>query len=799
MNGMTINLDKPEFATSLEGDEFWQESAWKKLFSILEKSIDVATSYVEMKNSKETVVCHDAIYIDGGRGSGKTIFLKNVRRRWDLEGTDSKRLFITNTIDPTLLHNHDSFANVVVAQIYNEVEDYIKANNVTEDSKRKFYQALKLLADAMTESNDLKGYTGVDRIIKYRSGVQLEKLFHNFITCACDVFSSKALAIPIDDVDMSLSKAFEVLDVVRRLLSCPQIIPIVSGDTSLYEQITELHFRQELGTSYRGEVLASSLNKAYLTKIFPNPNRIRLAGVQEILPTLNIVGMIGVPDYRSFQCKLLERFYHLTNGAERSQSWPTPETPREIQQLLSAINLSTNQSLEEIEWSAFKQWAEQKQHGVAYTNAESVKTYSHINFVDFDISQLIAFSPKMQNAAGFSWASKDFAKEQQRAISRLKSESDQKSNQGILDATLGSTYTVLRSLPPVELFNLKMTVPGTNDGSRVLTLYTHRDFYTTMGNTTAKVFFSRAFELLTASLIYTKQHSQDEWEDYLQSLLNRPPFYCIHALNPTKYFDEVQSLSSSQGNEDNLPDADTNGAIIEIASSMVQWQEKYRNLLNVLGTSPSVLPLIHSVFNKVFTSLQLLRESAEIPYTGETLEDVVKRFEYITVNAFATFLVTDGLIVKANTAQKAKLETLRNHANFGSKDRVVVRNVRTLVDFNSKKAKDHDSYRSVLLEAVWNHPIFDATNSLNSHIHNLWMDNSGMILNKLLEALGVAKRKAVKDKARAIFNTQEIESHISDLESEISGRKLAGGSKEMQILNGLRDALESLGSKNAEN
>lgn len=711
MKEFKIDLSKPEFSTQLEESELWQQAAWDNLFNMLDKSIAGAKAYTQQRNVKpdECAAYHNAIYIYGGRGSGKTVFLKNMKRRWEKETDNKTKLHITDAIDPTLLLNHDSFAIVVVAQIYNEIENHFKTNVIPDEIKQKFYKSLKALADGIAQKGELSDYVGIDRIIKYRSGVQVENLFHKFIESACQTLGTAAIAVPIDDVDMALTKAFDVLDVVRRLLSCPLIVPIVSGDTNLYQKIIELHFKKELQDVSGGLELADELNLAYLTKIFPNQYRIGLVNVNEILPYLIIKDLETLRSYKEYKAELLNRFYYLTNGEERSNDWPEPSTPREVQQLLSTILLKqSNNTPSSGEWVAFKQWAEQKQHGIGFTNACSELVASATSLEEFDINNLMSFSPLLQKNINLSWAPKEYLIEQLDAIKRLASESDKKGNKKLIDAALGNEFKVLRSMPSLELHTNKMTVPG-RDGkkdSMLVALYTHRDYYTTMANTTAKVFFSRAFELLVASLIKPVLASQEQWEDYLKALLKRAPFYCIHAISPTKYMSDGNSenLEEDLDSKDNVELAKT---ISAIAEKMVQWQVNNRDLLLDLNSKPSLLPLLHNVFNKVFSLLQLFKENTKIPVQGETLHDSILRFEYITVNAFSTFLVQNDVVVKANTAQTENLDTLRDYGAFKGSDRVFTRNVTQLLDLDTKKALDDRGGSAKLLEAIWSHPIFD--------------------------------------------------------------------------------------------
>ncbi|MFT6907516.1 MAG: hypothetical protein ACJAS1_004200 [Oleiphilaceae bacterium] len=844
MTKFVLNLTKPEFNTHLEESELWQQAAWGKLFNLLASAVDDANKYRQMRidEPNEYAAYHNAVYLYGGRGSGKTFFLKNIKRRWQKEGNSRSRLYITDSIDPTLLLNHDSFTNVVVAQIYNEVERYNKKNTVDEGIKQKFYRSLKSLADGMPEGNELDDYVSIDRIIKYRSGVKIENLFHHFIEDACGVLGTTAIAVPIDDVDMALTKAFDVLDVVRRLLSCPLVIPIVSGDAKLYEKITKLHFQKELEKAEDGEQLAEQLNSAYLSKIFPNQFRLRLVGVDEILPDLGIERANGASqNYDEYVKNLISRFYYLCNGQERSTDWPEPTTPREVSQLIHAISLDESKnSLNQ--WEDFKQWADQKQHGVAYTNAQSVLTNARTNFVEFQLPKLMAFNPLLQAAENFSWASKDFAVEQFEANERIPSRktgrinSREIANYGLLKAALGISKKILRSMPPIELHTNKMIVPGVTNKSPLITLYTHRDYYTTMANTIAKVFFSRAFELLTVSLIKTQSslYAEKDWQEYLKQLHNRAPFYCIHAISPTKYMHDEDSKDLEEEDFDytisNANDDDTLDTMSQLSKKLIIWQKKYAKLLGEFDQDHSLLPLLSSVFNKVFSQLHLFKEQGNVPAEGETLNSIVKRFEYITVNAFATFLIDDYVVVKANTAQSKKVKSISDDKKFKSSDRVFIRNVAKLVDFDSKTALPGKGKIAELIEAVWNHPIFDVYDSdqndltlqktkvkplfdLKPEVKPLrsaismkeftsidteeLRDSHKLELNRLVDQIisevGERKRINIAAKANDVFSVEEISVYVDLIEAaiEATSELFAKQSKVMQVRNGLLEALSA--------
>lgn len=49
---------------------------------------------------------------------------------------------------------------------------------------------------------------------------------------------------------MKIDNAFGVLDDIRCLLSCPLILPLVSGDDDMYRHITTMKFENSLAKIY---------------------------------------------------------------------------------------------------------------------------------------------------------------------------------------------------------------------------------------------------------------------------------------------------------------------------------------------------------------------------------------------------------------------------------------------------------------------------------------------------------------------------------------------------------------------
>lgn len=776
-NEIKLNLNHTDFDDNYEDSELWQPQAAQALCRNLKNLAHQAMQYAaKRKNTPQTlpVQSHDAIFISGGRGAGKTVFLKRAKSIWD-NNTHAKDcvLHFSSTIDPTLLIDHDNFTNVVVAHLFNEVEN--QWGGASESLKSKFYTELKQLAEALGQESDYHDRVGIDRIIKYRSGIQVEHFFHDFVATCIQILNVDAIVIPIDDVDMALNRAFEVLDVVRRMLGCPFIIPIVSGDESLYQHMVKKHFMSDThSVEEDGVVLSEKLRDSYLTKVFPNQFRISLIPAARLLQQLEILEGDDDFSFRQYEGYLKHTFFGLTNNEEKSQDYPKPANAREITQLIRLLPPSKLQSQATwIEWESFRTWAQSKKHGATLTNAIAAQAVLEAReTLDYQLSKLLPFNPKAQAELNFSWADKDFHSEQIKAIDNLDEEEAAKTNKFVLEGALNGK--VLRSMPPLEMHTRRMTLADhklkeeKENHTGLYNLYTFKDYYGQQGNRINKVFFSRAFEILGTSLLALPS-TEPLYQDVLKQIMSTPPFYCIHAINPTKY----TSGAENEDNEMELDASDDNSVELFLAvfiQELDNWTEKYSKTLSALRND-SLTPLLHAVFNKVFTQLHLLKISHK-NLKDEHLSDSVRRFEYITINAFASFLSSDGT-VKSNVASGAKVETIRNHSKFIKSEHVFTRNVKAFVDLTTGESLTNfepnisdSNIAEHLLEAIWDHPIFSCNNTKSNDLQPIapFDKSSGNKNDKPRAASGKRHLVGIR-KLYKMFNVSDIHTFTEKLKN----------------------------------
>ncbi|MGN0834313.1 MAG: hypothetical protein ACI4QA_00585 [Candidatus Spyradosoma sp.] len=248
---------------------------------------------------------HDAIFVNGGRGVGKTVFLTQADTFLsDDEKKDEPKLYFLPVLEPSLLDDTVSsperFIAVAVAQV-NEVLEETHPYAGSEDGGGsalldEYGKVYRDVAEAISgvQSFMKRDGSGADDLFSMQSVISLERSLHRFFGVACRMLKVKALILRFDDVDMACGIGFCVLEAIRKYLATPYVVPMVSGDLDLYQRLCENHFREKLKdkenenkkdedkenedreTRVRGGEKAESLTESYLQKVLPADRRVEL-------------------------------------------------------------------------------------------------------------------------------------------------------------------------------------------------------------------------------------------------------------------------------------------------------------------------------------------------------------------------------------------------------------------------------------------------------------------------------------------------------------------------------------------
>ncbi|KAA9000737.1 hypothetical protein FJU30_11070 [Affinibrenneria salicis] len=284
MNTIYIPLDSGESAVLKDPDTLLPRNIYEQLTRFIEKAVNEVPKPHEALNETRS---HKAISIDGARGTGKTSVLVNLNDYLQSNAQQlAGKIHTLDPIDPTLLEDGESlFLHIIVAAVLHDKE--IKtAQSRDLDKSRVFTQKLENLAHGL-ESVDLQqNQRGMDKIRSLYGSKHLANCVEEFLKSALELIGKKLLILPIDDVDTSLNRAFENLEILRRYLTSPYVLPVVSGDRRLYDEVCwrDFHGRLNKDSAYNRKNtydIARDLAIEYQRKILPLPRRLSMPDVSD--------------------------------------------------------------------------------------------------------------------------------------------------------------------------------------------------------------------------------------------------------------------------------------------------------------------------------------------------------------------------------------------------------------------------------------------------------------------------------------------------------------------------------------
>lgn len=324
-----------------------QQDALKEAAGCLAKAIVEAVRYrptiseIAKQNGRSADLArfYETITIHGCRGSGKTTFtnfmLRNVvgdirrnggnsdqselktqvaERIWNspdeaLQLREKVTLTKLRLIDPTLIETSHNIMVVIISLINEAVEHHegeVPASLKTawNDSLRRLSEGLALIdgvRNAASDNDDMADSHAImtNGLASANSGVNFEKNLHIFIHLSLQLLGSDGFILVFDDVDTSFERGWPVLETLRKYLTSPQMIVVVSGDMDAYSLLVRSHVWQNFGQELlcneqwnshaRGDNAAifsrmrqinsqvDRLESQYLLKILKSENRIDLA------------------------------------------------------------------------------------------------------------------------------------------------------------------------------------------------------------------------------------------------------------------------------------------------------------------------------------------------------------------------------------------------------------------------------------------------------------------------------------------------------------------------------------------
>lgn len=630
----------PDANTLLPRDEVYEPLAQMIIEAVNKADAANGQSLNELRE-------HNAITIDGARGTGKTAVLVNLKSY--LKDQDVlKDVHILDPVDPTLLENSESlFLHIIVAAVLHD-KDVKEQQRNKPDKARSLNQVLEKLAQSLESVETQQDRHGMDKVRAMYSNKQLADCVQDFFREVLSLLGKKLMILAIDDVDTSLNRAFENLEIVRRYLATPHVLPIVCGDRELYNDVTwrDFHGRLTKDSSYRrldAYVKAVELAAEYQRKILPFPRRLTMPPVSKYWQQSNIFLRDGqqaeVISLRNFIAWLEIFLAGPVNGLEGSKLYipiPSiralmqlvrqcsdliPQLPVPIRSAGNALDVRKNWQIEnppqEDLATSYRNIMVQRladyfcyepKGGIVYLLLLAKKhwkrgTASGSSKQRDSVFDTPLFQPLTHTAVNFELFDKthDLSAWAKSVDNRLPEEwlAGIKSQKTMLPYPLAEIGINSSKKWDYAKEIRQTTIANLDDEKQsksifLIDLLAQHNFYTN-AKQTMLLNIGRIFELVIASIIGPLS------EEAIHAILSRAPFFSTAALAPTKAI--VIDAKASAG-EDNSPEADfveghdSTELIRKLSEEINEWRQTHG--IEQIELSPW---LVYKVFNKVYSQL----------------------------------------------------------------------------------------------------------------------------------------------------------------------------------------------------
>lgn len=317
-----LNLDKVRQGIAVDEGELLHKPQMDLLIEKIRQIMKSVTDFSQQLGPAQQPYSishrrhHDAILLSGARGTGKTTFLLSALHKLQKEKLDDKYSFyVFEPVDPTLFGYNEHILFTLISMIAkavcrhrNHCETSRYCHSDGSDDWESWETQLNALAKGLQTVGDQRedissgpsspqniwedaGYLLEEGIDKARSSYELEYKLHSFINTSLKLLHKDAFVLGLDDVDTRPGIGWHVLEVLRRYLTTPQIIVIVSGNMELFQKLVERQQLKNFGLDFssNAEVLqkfspqVTELTNQYLLKVLRIPLRIELLPFYEAL------------------------------------------------------------------------------------------------------------------------------------------------------------------------------------------------------------------------------------------------------------------------------------------------------------------------------------------------------------------------------------------------------------------------------------------------------------------------------------------------------------------------------------
>ena len=338
------------------------------------------------KEEKTITMTPNIIAFCGDRGEGKTSCMESFTQK--IMDDSSLSLAFMDLIDPAFFDNDHNVVELILGLLYRKfvetkkefeknkeecAEDELERKNALENELSTLFQRARLCLRNMAEGKE-RMFDPLEQLSVMMSGMSLheriEELFAKYLEW-CD--NKECLIIRIDDIDLNMEGAYEMLEGLRIYLNNPWCIILMSAKIDQLQKVVAEGLTKQMKDPEKFDANAMALR--YIIKVIPIGRQVNMPKVYdvcnkklEIYSTrvdLNPKKYLSVKDAVVRMIFIKTRF--LFYNSKGSVSLIIPNNLRSLRHLIGMLDVmddfdSRNVSSENMQtftYSLFHTWTEQ--------------------------------------------------------------------------------------------------------------------------------------------------------------------------------------------------------------------------------------------------------------------------------------------------------------------------------------------------------------------------------------------------------------------------------------------------------
>ncbi|HCF8611689.1 TPA: hypothetical protein NIW50_005301, partial [Klebsiella pneumoniae] len=196
-----IPLDASESAVLKDSRSLLPLDVYKKIAQFIRQALSNIPQSAALPELDD-VRSHNAVSIDGERGTGKTSVLVNLKEYLQQDHKDLLHdIHILKPVDPTLLEDNESlFLHIIVAALLSDKAIKL-AQSQSPAKSQALNKSLESLAHALASVETQSADYGMDKLRAMFGNQHLADCVQHFFKTTLELLDKKLLVLPIDDVD----------------------------------------------------------------------------------------------------------------------------------------------------------------------------------------------------------------------------------------------------------------------------------------------------------------------------------------------------------------------------------------------------------------------------------------------------------------------------------------------------------------------------------------------------------------------------------------------------------------------